>query len=64
MDEILNLIESVSEGFPTYFYTYFDTAQVYIGLVFIREDAFLSLQVVNGEAFLLNDHSIKSLSFL
>ena len=27
MDEILNLIESVSEGFPSYFYVYFCTCE-------------------------------------
>ena len=30
LDEILNLIESVSEDFPSYSFIYFDTTIVYI----------------------------------
>ena len=30
MDEILNLIESVSEGFPSYFFLYFDILWCFI----------------------------------
>ena len=44
MDEILNLIESVSEGFPSYFYRHMEMTREHISFIFDPKDM-LSLQI-------------------
>ena len=43
MDEILELIESVSEGFPSYFFKFWSCQKIFDALIYLLDKILLDL---------------------